>query len=105
MSNLSTHSAVSLDFTKPLSIILFLHLRRHQYEQQMQIVPPFVKLYEVNFHFSQYIIQIITQFNNFQNFLDLELDIEESLPKFQELIMNLRWVILLGGKLSIADID
>jgi len=35
----------------------------------MQIVPPFVNLYE--------------------NFIDLEMDIEESLPKFQELIMNL----------------
>ena len=47
MSNMSTHSAVRLDFTKPLCIILFIHPRRHQYEQQMQIVPPFVKLYEV----------------------------------------------------------
>jgi len=44
-------------------------LLRHQYEQQMQLVPPFVNLYE--------------------NFIDLEMDIEESLPKFQELIMNL----------------
>jgi hypothetical protein len=50
MSNLSTHSAVRLDFTKPLCIVLFIHLRRHQYEQQMQIVPPFVKLYEVIFN-------------------------------------------------------
>ena len=49
MSNLSAHSAVRLDFTKPLRIILLIHLRRHQYEQQMQIVPPFVKLYEVIF--------------------------------------------------------
>ena len=35
-----------------LYIILFIHLRRHQYEQQMQIVPPFVKLYEVSSNFS-----------------------------------------------------
>ena len=51
MSNLSTHSAVRLHFSKLLCIILFIHLRRHQYEQQMQIVPPFVKLYEVKFSF------------------------------------------------------
>ena len=51
MSKLSTHSAVRIDFTKHL-YYLFIYLRRHQYEQQMQIVPPFVKLYEVKFHLS-----------------------------------------------------
>ena len=60
MSNLSTHPSVRLDFTKPLCDILFFLLRRHQYEQQMQIVPPFVKLYEVNVHFSRPLIQINT---------------------------------------------
>ncbi|KAF8797914.1 hypothetical protein BYT27DRAFT_7228531 [Phlegmacium glaucopus] len=44
-------------------------LLRHQYEQQIQVVPPFVNLYK--------------------NFIDLEMEIEESLPKFQELILNL----------------
>lgn len=39
-----------------------------------------------------------------QNFIDLEMDIEESLPKFQELIMNLKWVFL-EEKWSIADIN
>jgi hypothetical protein len=60
MSNLSTHFTVRLDFTEPLCVILFIYLRRHQYEQQIHIVPPFVKLYEVILHFSGHIIQINT---------------------------------------------
>ena len=50
MSKLSTHSAVRLDFAEPPCILLLIRLRRHQYEQQMRIVPPFVKFYEVTFH-------------------------------------------------------
>ena len=64
MPNLSTYFAVRLDFTKPLCIILFIHLRRHQYEQQMQIVPPFVKLYEVIFF--SFSLHIIIQINTIQ---------------------------------------
>jgi len=37
-------------FTQPPCMLLPISLRRHQYEQQMQVVPPFVNLYEVNFH-------------------------------------------------------
>ncbi|KAF8889773.1 hypothetical protein CPB84DRAFT_1419349 [Gymnopilus junonius] len=44
-------------------------LLRQQYHQQAQNVPPLIKLYEA--------------------FINLEVDIEESLPKFQELIMTL----------------
>ncbi|KJA18547.1 hypothetical protein HYPSUDRAFT_45069 [Hypholoma sublateritium FD-334 SS-4] len=44
-------------------------LLRQQYHQQAGIIPPFVKMYE--------------------NFINLEADIEESLPKFQELLMSL----------------
>ncbi|PPQ77503.1 hypothetical protein CVT25_011300 [Psilocybe cyanescens] len=44
-------------------------LLKQQYYQQARITPPFAKLYE--------------------NFIRLESDIEESLPKFQELIMSL----------------
>ena len=50
MSKLSTHSAVCLDFAKPPHILLLTRFRRHQYEQQMRIVPIFVNLYEVIFH-------------------------------------------------------
>ncbi|TFK42702.1 hypothetical protein BDQ12DRAFT_598244 [Crucibulum laeve] len=44
-------------------------LLRQQYQRENQAIPPFVRLYEV--------------------FVDLEKDIEESLPQFQELILSL----------------
>ncbi|KAF8969944.1 FYVE zinc finger-domain-containing protein [Flammula alnicola] len=44
-------------------------LLRQQYYQQARSIPPFAKLYE--------------------NFISLETDIEESLPKFQELLLSL----------------
>ncbi|CAA7267889.1 unnamed protein product [Cyclocybe aegerita] len=44
-------------------------LLRQQYEQQAHTIPPFVKLHET--------------------FISLEADIEEALPKFQELLMSL----------------
>ena len=63
--------------------------RRQQYEQERHDVPPFVKLYEVR-SITGRIVPLLTLF---KAFLQLEHEIEEYLPQFQELLLTLRSVM------------
>ena len=62
------------------------HYRRQQYQQEMSIVPTFPHLYEVyRLTFGLCILS-----DNMQVLLELEKEIEDSLPQFQEMLLSLR---------------
>ena len=64
------------------------HDRREQYQQEKLHVPPLVKLHEVH---SLVILLLFPDL--FQAFILLEQEIEDALPKFQELIHALQYVL------------
>jgi hypothetical protein len=60
--------------------------RQQQYQQQAQVIPPFVDLYQVCFFEEGPRFPPST---HLQKLVGLETDIENSLPKFQELLTTL----------------
>lgn len=64
------------------------HDRREQYQQEKLHVPPFVKLHEVH---STVILLFFSSLDWFQDFILLEQEIEDALPKFQELVYALKY--------------
>jgi len=93
MSGMPTCALVSLIFLDLLCIHERI-IRRQQYYQQARSVPSYVHLYEV-------CCQIVSRNPPHdvicQDFISLETEIEESLPKFQELLMSLKCVFLKYG--------
>jgi rabenosyn-5 len=65
-----------------------IYIRRQQYRQQALITPPYVELYQVVLILAQGLQLLIAS----QKFIGLEYDIENALPKFQELIVSLKYI-------------
>lgn len=89
-----THTLVRLCAHICVAQLSLTHVRRQQYYQQSRVVPDFAKLYDVCNFCIFYFFRKFSILQNFQNFISLEADIEESLPNFQELLMTLRCGLL-----------